>query len=179
MREAAKTDLVPCTVCGRTFNLDRIEKHQAICERNNKNNKEKTLRAEAQHPIAGQLNNSSVQLREGARAPLQKSTAESQTGAALLAQGTSETTTKTTDWRSKSQGLREFIRSAKNEATTEQPEQQVQRVPATDWRKQSQGLRDFLRAARGDGLAGQPMFGRTGELSLDSKPGHPVVASAA
>lgn len=179
MREAAKTDLVPCTVCGRTFNLDRIEKHQAICERNNKNNKEKTLRAEAKHPIAGQLNNSSVQLREGARAPLQKSMADSQTGAALFAQGTSETTTKTTDWRSKSQGLREFIRSAKNEATTEQPEQRVQRVPATDWRKQSQGLRDFLRAARGDGLAGQPTSGRTGEQSLDSKPGHPLVASAA
>lgn len=180
MRESAKAELVACVVCGRTFNPDRIEKHQGICEKSNKKKPPPPPPQVEGHVVGidvasivrnGQLTNS-TRPREITRSPSQNSRVDAQQ--ADVAAGVQTTT----DWRTKSRGLRDFIRSAKTEAT-EEPEQQTPRARAADWRKQSQGFRDFIRSARGDSQPDESELERTDELSLESTSEHPGVASAA
>lgn len=178
MRESAKAELVACVVCGRTFNPDRIEKHQCICEKSNKKKPPPTPPQVEGHVVGmdvasivrnGQLTNS-IRSREITRSPSQNSRVDAQADVTAGVQ-------TTTDWRTKSQGLRDFIRSAKTEAT-EEPEQRTPRARATDWRKQSQGFRDFIRSARGDSQPDESELERTDEISLESTSEDPGVASA-
>eukprot|EP00933_Yihiella_yeosuensis_P070900 TRINITY_DN79067_c0_g1_i1.p1 TRINITY_DN79067_c0_g1~~TRINITY_DN79067_c0_g1_i1.p1 ORF type:complete len:428 (+),score=57.07 TRINITY_DN79067_c0_g1_i1:96-1379(+) len=109
----AGAGLVPCRICGRTFSIDRVAKHQAICQKVNKVKKRPVFHSEKQRVF---LEGGSSGKVVGAAAPLSKASAAMSStrnrvgGAGRSFPGVPQ---NATNWREQSRAFREAMRAAR------------------------------------------------------------------
>jgi len=117
----AATGLLPCRVCGRTFAPDRVQKHEAICMKtNNKNKKRRVFNSVARRvPGDGTTMGGGSSLDSGfgfgMPPPVPKRRGKQGAGIPIRPPQNQNLKPKpvSTNWRAKSEALREAIRAAR------------------------------------------------------------------